>query len=825
MKNQPIKNKPIQTCTISIQGMHCASCANKIETALQKIKGIINLSVNFATEKATIAYYQNATQPETFTKTIEDLGYKATTQDQPQKDTATLQLKIIGMDNPHCLSTIENGLNNLKGVLSKELSLTENATILYNPSIVTTSKIKSLIKDLGYEPIDQGNVDREKQAREQEMRELKKRVTISWIFSIPLVLITMILPLVGISYPLWLENNMALIQLLFATPVILAGSLFYSRGILALAKTKTATMDTLVAIGTGTAYIYSLIISIFIWIGKAGYSEMDLYYEVAALLIAFILLGKYLEAKAKGKTSEAIKKLLGLQAKTAIVIRNKKEIEIPITEVQVNDTLIVKPGQKIPVDGVILKGYSAVDESMITGESIPVEKKENDKVIGATINKTGSFTFKATKVGSETALAQIIKLVEQAQSSKAPIQKLADTISAYFVPTVVAISLISLITWLSLGHTLSFALTTFVAVLIIACPCALGLATPTAIMMGTAIAAEHGILIKSAEALQNAQHIHTFVFDKTGTLTKGKPEVTDIITKNKFSTKDILQYAASLEKKSEHPLGEAIVKHASEQNIKLIEVTRFKAIIGKGLESHLGKQKISIGNRTLLLDQNIAYNIYETELQQLESQGKTVMILVIDRKIAGFIAVADTIKDSAKIMVEQLHKLGKEVIMITGDNQRTGNAIAKLAGINIVLAEVLPEQKAKEIKRLQQKGKKVAMVGDGINDAPALAQSDLGIAIGSGTDVAIESADIVLVKNDLQDVVRAIEISKYTMRKVKQNLFWAFAYNVAGIPIAAGILYPFTGALLNPVIAGAAMAFSSVSVISNSLLMKKYKFK
>jgi len=825
IQKQPIANQTTNTCTINIQGMHCASCANKIENALQKIKGITKSSVNFAAEKAIINYTPNTVKQQTLTKTITDLGYKAFIQQEQPNNTSTLQLKIIGMDNPHCLSTIEGGLNNLQGILQKELSITENATIIYNPTKITAEKIKSLIKDLGYEPIDQGNIDREKQAREQEMNQLKKRVTISWIFSIPLVLITMILPLVEISYPLWLGNNMALIQLALATPVILAGSVFYSRGILALAKTKTATMDTLVAIGTGTAYIYSIIISIFIWLGKPGYTEMDLYYEVAALLIAFILLGKYLEANAKGKTSEAIKKLLGLQAKTAIVIRNKKEIEIPIEEVQVNDILLVKPGQKIPVDGIIIKGYSAVDESMITGESIPVEKKMGDKVIGATINKTGSFTFKATKVGSETALAQIIKLVEQAQSSKAPIQKLADTISAYFVPTVVAISIISLITWLSLGHTIGFALTTFVAVLIIACPCALGLATPTAIMMGTAIAAEHGILIKSAEALQNAQHIQTFVFDKTGTLTKGKPEVTDIIAKSKFSQSDILKYAASLEKTSEHPLGESIVKKAQQQKIKLLEPTHFKAIIGKGLQAQINKQKILIGNRKILHDQNIAYHIYETELQQLEAQGKTVMILAIDRKIAGFIAVADTIKDSAKTMVEQLRKLGKEVIMITGDNQRTGNAIAKLAGINIVLAEVLPEQKAKEIKRLQQKGQKVAMVGDGINDAPALAQSDLGIAIGSGTDVAIESADIVLVRNDLQDVVRAIEISKYTMRKIKQNLFWAFAYNVAGIPIAAGILYPFTNTLLSPVIAGATMAFSSVSVISNSLLMKKYKLK
>jgi Cu+-exporting ATPase len=736
--------------TIKISGMHCASCANKIENALILTKGVVKAGVNFATEKATIEY---------------------------------------------------------------------------DPEIVKRQKLENTIIDLGYKIVQEGNLDREKKAHEQEMSDLKVRLIIAWIFSIPLVIITMILPMFGVELPLGIVQYEYILQFLLATPVIIAGSLFYTRGILSLVKTKTATMDTLVALGTGTAYIYSLTLSVMIWKKIGNYTPMDLYFEVSALLIAFILLGKYLEAKAKGKTSEAIKKLLGLQAKTALVIRNKKEIEIPIEEVKIGDNIIVKPGQKIPVDGTILDGYSAIDESMITGESIPVEKKKGDKVIGATMNKTGSFTFKATKVGSETALAQIIKLVEEAQGSKAPIQKLADTISAYFVPAVLGISFISLITWLIFGQAISFALTTFVAVLIIACPCALGLATPTAIMMGTTKGAEQGILIKSAEALQQAQHIQTFVFDKTGTLTKGKPEVTDIIAKNKFSSEDVLKYAASIEKKSEHPLGEAIVKKASEQKIKLLEVTKFKAIVGKGLEAHIHKKSILVGNRKLIAETNISIKSHESDIQRLESQGKTVMIVVIERKIAGFVAVADTVKDSAKKMVARLHALRKQVVMITGDNQRTGNAIAKRLGIETVLAEVLPEGKAKEIEKLQAKGKKVAMVGDGINDSPALAQADLGIAIGSGTDVAIESADIVLVKNDLQDVIRAIEISTYTMKKIKQNLFWAFAYNVAGIPIAAGILYPFTGYLLSPVIAGIAMAFSSVSVVSNSLLMKKYKFK
>ncbi len=826
MKKQA--KEAIEKCTIGISGMHCASCANKIESALRGVKGVVGASVNFATEKATVEYDAEVVKREILGETIEKLGYKAILPNEKVErkgEVRTVQLKIIGMDNPHCVSTIEGGLKRMEGVVNLTLAITERAVITYNLKLVTVAKIKAVIKDLGYEPIDEGNVDREKEARENEMKELKVRTIIAWIFSLPLVVLTMVLPLWGVELPSVVQRYEVVIQLVLATPVIFAGSLFYSRGIFALWKTKTATMDTLVALGTGTAYVYSLVVSLFIWLGKSGYSVIDLYFEVAALLIAFILLGKFLEARAKGKTSEAIKKLLGLQAKTAIVIHKKKEVEVPIDEVQVGDIILVKPGQKIPVDGMILEGYSAIDESMITGESLPVEKKEKDIVIGATMNKTGSFLFRATKVGADTALAQIIKLVEEAQGSKAPIQKLADTISAYFVPVVLGIAVLSLVMWLGLGHTIGFALTTFVAVLIIACPCALGLATPTAIMMGTTKAAEQGILIKNAEALQQAQEIHTFVFDKTGTLTKGKPEVTEIITKNKFSQEDVLRYAASVEKKSEHPLGEAIVRKAREEKVKLFEVTRFKALVGRGLEGQVSKKRVLIGNRKALQESNIAFNAYEKEIQQLEAEGKTVMIVVIDRKIAGFVVVADTLKESATKMVARLHTIGKEVVMITGDNQRTGRAIGRQVGIDMVLAEVLPEEKAKEIAKLQEKGMRVAMVGDGINDAPALAQADLGIAIGSGTDVAIESADIVLVKEDLEDVVRTLEISRYTMRKVRQNLFWAFAYNVAGIPIAAGILYPFTGALLSPVIAGAAMAFSSVSVVSNSLLMKKYKFK
>ena len=813
-----------QKCTLSIQGMHCASCAGKIEKSLQQVPGVAKAAVNFATEKAMVEFDSEKAAVPDLEKAVQKVGYSV--RQEAPAGAATLHLKVIGMDNPHCLSTVEGGLNSLKGIVRKELLITEKATIFYDPSLVSAAKIKQTIQDLGYKPLEEGtSLDTEKQAREQEIGNLKVRTIVSIILSLPLLFLAMLTPFFSIALPLFIEQNLALIELLLATPVMIAGSLFFSRGILTIWKTKTATMDTLVALGTGTAYIYSIIVSIFVWTGREGYTAHQLYFEVAALLIAFILLGKYLEAIAKGKTSEAIKKLIGLQPKTALVIRNKKEIEIPIAEVRVGDIIIVKPGQKIPVDGMVIDGHSSVDESMVTGESIPVEKKKDDKVIGATMNKTGSFTFKATKVGSETLLAQIIKLVEEAQGSKAPIQKLADTISAYFVPAVLVIAALSFGIWYLMGAELSFALTVFVAVLIIACPCAMGLATPTAIMVGTGKAAEHGILIKSAEALQKTQEIDTIVFDKTGTLTKGKPEVTDIIERSALSKEEVLRYAAIAEKRSEHPLGEAIVRKAKEKMINLPDPQRFKAITGQGLEAHIGPKAILLGNRKLMDEKNIPLSSLGSEMEQLELQGKTVMILAVDRKIAGLIAVADTLKENSQQAVEQLQKLGKEVIMITGDNIRTGKAIGQLLGIKNVLAEVLPGDKAKEIKKLQQGGKKVAAVGDGINDAPMPAQADVGIAMGSGTDVAIESGDIVLIKEDLRDVVIAMDLSRYTMRKIKQNLFWAFAYNTAGIPIAAGILYPFTGWLLSPVIAGAAMAFSSVSVLGNSLLMKRWRAK
>ncbi|MBU1026661.1 MAG: copper-translocating P-type ATPase, partial [Candidatus Margulisbacteria bacterium] len=678
-----------------------------------------------------------------------------------------------------------------------------------------------VIKEAGYTPIEEEviTVDLEKEARQKEINNLRNRLIGAAVLSSPL-LYYMLAMLSGLPLSFFMVQNAATIQFLLTTPIMFIGSIFFTRGIISLVKTRTANMDTLVSLGVGAAYLYSLYVTISIWLGSPFFGMRNLYYEVAGFLLTFILLGKYFEAIAKGRTSEAIKKLMGLQPKTAVVVRKGKEIEINIDGVEVGDIVVVKPGGKIPVDGTVIEGHSSVDESMVTGESIPVEKKAGDKVIGATINKTGAFKFKAEKIGKDTFLAQVVRLVEEAQGSKAPVEELADKISAIFVPAVVVIAVLAFIVWLLTGQTFIFSLTIFITVLIIACPCALGLATPTAVMVGTGLGAEHGILIKSAEALQTASQLKTIVFDKTGTLTKGEPEVTDIIAKDE---KELLFDAAAAEKRSEHPLAEAIVKKAKAEGLQVPEPERFNSVSGKGVEAKLKGATILLGNRILMREKNISFTQQEDKINQLESQGKTVMLVAKNKSLLGLIAVADTLKKYSKEAVAELHRMGREVVMITGDNKRTGEAIAKQVGIDRVLAEVLPQDKAENIKKLQAEGKRVAMVGDGINDAPALAQADIGIAIGTGTDVAIETGGIVLVKDDLRDVVTAIDLSAYSMRKIRQNLFWAFLYNSLGIPIAAGVLYPFTGFLLSPIIAGAAMAFSSVSVVSNSLLMKRFK--
>lgn len=728
---------------ISISGMHCASCAQKIENTLKKLKGIQKASVNFATERATVEFDESVTNESKINNAIEQLGYKV-------------------------------------------IKETDNEAEKF--------------------------ADREKEARKKEIRNLRILFLISLILSTPIFIL---------SFPEWFMIEIPyqnLILLFLATPVqFIVGYRFYKGAFFSL-RARTANMDTLIALGTSSAYFYSMIITLIPAFGKYTY------FDTSAVIITFIILGKWLEAITKGKASEAIKKLIGLQPKTAIVIRNGKEIQIPIKDVVVGDIIIVKPGQKIPVDGVIIEGLSSVDESMITGESIPVEKKKGDKVIGATINKHGSFKFKATKIGKDTVLSQIIKLVEEAQGSKAPIQRLADKVSSYFVPTVIIIAFVSFFLWYFVfGQSFIFALNNFIAVLIIACPCALGLATPTAIMVGSGKGAENGILIKSAEALENTHKLTTIVFDKTGTLTEGKPKVTNILAIDKLDEKEILKYAAIAEKSSEHPLAQAVINKAKEEKIKILDANYFEAIPGHGILAKYDRNIILFGNRNLMKKYQIRINWLEKKITDLENEGKTVMILALNKKIVGLVAVADTLKEFSKEAVKKLQNMNKEVIMITGDNERTANAIAKQIGINEVLAGVSPEDKEKEISKLQKKGRIVAMVGDGINDAPALAKADIGIAIGAGTDVALETGQIVLIKNDLRDVVTAIDLSNYTIKKIKQNLFWAFFYNSIGIPIAAGLLYPFTGFLLNPMLAGAAMAFSSVSVVLNSLLMKRYR--
>ncbi|MGM0440227.1 MAG: heavy metal translocating P-type ATPase [Chlamydiota bacterium] len=741
-----------------------------------------------------------------------------------------ITIGIKGMNCASCASSIEGALQAIEGVSDAKVNFAnEKAYIKYNAQQVSLGELRKGIKSAGYEPLggfdDEGRQDsayeEEKITRQHEIKVLRFKFIIALILASPLMYLAMG-PGLGLPLPESFKNYMALIQLSLATPVIIVGYQFFVRGFASIFKTGKANMDTLVALGVGSAYLYSLYASIAMWLGSAKFGHNDLYYEIAAFLIAFILLGKYLEAVAKGKTSEAIKKLMGLQPKTALVEKDGQEVEISVKDVQVGDIIIVKPGEKIPVDGEVIEGRSSVDESMISGESIPVEKSTGSQVVGATINKGGSFKFKATKVGKDTVLSQIIKLVEEAQGSKAPIQALADTISAYFVPIVILIALASFGVWILVGKTFLFALTVAITVLIIACPCALGLATPTAVMVGTGLGAENGILIKSAEALQVAHRIDAIVFDKTGTLTKGEPEVTDIIAYEN-SREEVLKLAASIEKKSEHPLGEAIVKEAKNQKIDFLEVDNFEALTGKGVVAEVNKQRLLLGNSWLMNEKNVDNSAALEDMRKMSDQGKTAMFVALDGKLIGIIAVADTIKSFSKEAINQIKKTGKKVLMITGDNQRTAKAIAKQLDIDGVLAEVLPDDKSREIEKLQKEGYKVAMVGDGINDAPALIQADIGIAIGSGTDIAIESGDIILIKDDIRDVVMAMELSKYAMKKIKQNLFWAFFYNSAGIPIAAGVLYPLTGFLLNPMLAGAAMAFSSVSVVTNSLLMKRYR--
>lgn len=730
---------------------------------------------------------------------------------------------VKGMHCASCVLMIERSLKEVKGITSANVNLaTEKATVEYDPGVVTDDHIRSAVAGAGYQALISEELQSEDHDRAEKQKELIA-VKIRAAFSLVLGALIVWGSFPGLMKfaPMFLQNFW--VQLVLATPVQLwAGWSFYRAAISAL-KHRTANMDTLVALGTTVAYGYSIVVTVMPdLVERAGIEPMP-YYDVSTVIIGLILLGRYFEARAKAGTSDAIKKLAGLQAKTARVIREGSDIDIPLDQVMVGDIIRVRPGEKVPVDGTITEGESAVDESMVTGESIPAEKHVGDQVVGATMNKTGTFVFKATKVGSETMLAQIIRLVQEAQGSKAPIQRLADKVSSVFVPVVIMLAIATFVVWYNFGPEPVFlrAMLNLVAVLIIACPCAMGLATPTAVMVGTGKGAENGILIKDAEALEIAHKVRAIIFDKTGTLTNGKPEVTDLVPAGNTALSDLLSYAASLEKGSEHPLAESILAEAARRKVPLLGVSDFKALPGHGISGTVGSgHRVHVGNRRLMEQAGVNIGMEDT-LERLEKEGKTAMLVALDGTFAGVIGVADTIKESAVGAIQKLQKLGIEVAMLTGDNRRTAEAIGRQLGITRILAEVLPDQKEAEVRKIQSEGKVVAMVGDGINDAPALAVADVGIAVGSGTDVAIESADIILVNKDLASVASAIALSKKTMRTIKQNLFWAFGYNVILIPVAMGALYPFFGLLLNPIFASVAMASSSISVVTNSLLLRR----
>ncbi|EOO31996.1 MULTISPECIES: heavy metal translocating P-type ATPase [Bacillus] len=797
---------------LQISGMTCAACANRIEKGLKKVEGVHEANVNFALEKTKIMYDPTKTNPQQFKEKVESLGYGIVS------DKA--EFTVSGMTCAACANRVEKRLNKLDGVNKATVNFAlESATVDFNPDEVNVNEMKSAITKLGYKlEVKPDNQDASTDHRLQEIERQKKKFIISFILSFPL-LWAMVSHFSFTSF-IYLPDMLMSpwVQLALATPVqFIIGGQFYVGAYKAL-RNKSANMDVLVALGTSAAYFYSVYLSIQS-IGSSKHMT-DLYFETSAVLITLIILGKLFEAKAKGRSSEAIKKLMGLQAKTATVVRDGTEIKILIEEVVAGDIVYVKPGEKIPVDGEIVEGKSAIDESMLTGESIPVDKSIGDVVIGSTINKNGFLKVKATKVGRDTALAQIIKVVEEAQGSKAPIQRVADQISGIFVPVVVVIAIITFAVWMIFVTPGDFggALEKMIAVLVIACPCALGLATPTSIMAGSGRSAEYGILFKGGEHLEATHRLDTVILDKTGTVTNGKPVLTDVIVADGFNENELLRLVGAAERNSEHPLAEAIVEGIKEKKIDIPSSETFEAIPGFGIESVVEGKHLLIGTRRLMKKFNIDIEEVSKSMEAQEREGKTAMLIAIDKEYAGIVAVADTVKDTSKAAIARLKKMGLDVVMITGDNTQTAQAIAKQVGIDHVIAEVLPEGKAEEVKKLQANGKKVAMVGDGINDAPALATANIGMAIGTGTDVAMEAADITLIRGDLNSIADAIFMSKMTIRNIKQNLFWALAYNALGIPIAAlGFLAPW--------VAGAAMAFSSVSVVLNALRLQRVKLK
>jgi P-type Cu+ transporter len=831
--SSPSSSAAADRIDIPIEGMTCAACARRVEAGLSRQPGVRRAGVNFATSTATVEFDPASTGVNTLVKAVRKTGYSA-------GPLATAAFLIDDSARPSgSAKPLEDHLQRCRGVSSVTFNLaTMEVQVEYIPGATDVHRLRRAIEELGYrlkaipDPAkDAGAEDLAQQARAAEFRSLRRKFLVSAALSLPVLVIAMSHGQIALFDRPWINW----LQLALTVPVVFYGGGQFYRGAWAAFRHRAADMNTLIAVGTGTAFIYSLAATIapawFITAAGAAHATaadhhmVPVYYEAAAVIITLILLGRMLESRAKGRTGEAIRRLLGLQARTARIVRDGREQDIPVEDVIPGDLVLVRPGEKIPVDGLIESGTSAVDESMLTGESLPVEKNPGDEVFGATMNKTGSFRFRATKVGRDTALQQIVRLVQEAQGSKAPIARLADVISGYFTPVVICIAILTFAIWFvaaPIDTRLTMALITFVSVLIIACPCALGLATPTAIMVGTGKGAENGILIKGGEALETAHRLQTIILDKTGTITRGAPALTDVLTLEDGAENDILRLVASAERASEHPLAEAIITAATERGLALSEPSGFRAIAGRGIEATVDSRRILLGNAALLQESGIG-NPMEDLSVQLAEAGKTPMFVALDGRCIAIIAVADPIKPESRAAVEAMHAMGLTVVMLTGDNRRTAEAVARQVGIERTLAEVLPEQKAGEVKRLQAEGRTVGMVGDGINDAPALAQADIGFAIGTGTDVAIEASDITLIRGDLRAVVSAIRLSRATLRTIRQNLFWAFVYNTLCIPIAAGALYPLTGWLLSPILASAAMSFSSVSVVANSLRLKRFR--
>lgn len=809
-----------------VTGMTCSACAAHVQKAVSKLKGVERGDVNIATEKLIVRFDESQTSFADIKKAVESAGYGL------EEQTKRTEITVEGMTCAACSAAVERSAKKLEGVLSASVNLATNRAVFeYDPAKVKLSEIKQAVVKAGYTPKDIIAKTRSEadESKRRELKNMRLRVITAIVFSAPILYIAMGHMFgLGLPVPEFMSHHMhpltfALVQLGLTLPVLVAGGRFFSVGMKTLLR-GAPNMDSLVAIGTGSAFLYSVYAAVMIYLGRDEFVD-SLYFESAAVVITLVMLGKYLEAVSKGKTSEAIKKLMSLKPDTALIVKGGEEIEVTLDEVAPGDIVVVRPGTAIPVDGVVEEGISSVDESMLTGESLPVDKHPGSPVTGGSINGEGLIKFRVTLVGEDTALSKIIKLVEDAQGKKAPIAKTADIISGYFVPAVLGIALIAAVIWAIAGQDFNFVLSIFVTVLVIACPCALGLATPTAIMVGTGKGAELGILIKGGEALETTHKINAAVFDKTGTITEGRPVLTDIRTYGGIEEMRALELAASVERGSEHPIARSIIEHAAQRGIEPSEPKDFKAVPGRGIDAFIAGTRVLAGNIKLMIENGIDVREARDDAEQLSGAGRTLMYIAADGELKALMAAADTVKPTSRAAVDKLKEKGIDVYMITGDNESTARSIAKEVGIDNVLADVLPGDKAGEVKKLQQAGKKVAMIGDGINDAPALVQADIGMAIGTGTDVAVESADVVLMRGDIGEVWTAIALSRATIRNIKQNLFWAFIYNLAGIPFAAGLFYAFGGPLLNPVFAGAAMALSSVSVVSNALRLKRFKIK